>query len=77
MNKRIKVLVVIEGDNSEPVVYSNKIDVDLATEVRAACDVLAIKHDDKLIEDIVADLDHGRTYWHNENYGFDIITVEV
>lgn len=77
MNKSIKVLVVIEGDNSEPIVYNNKVDVSPETEIRAACNKLAIVYDDNLIEDIASELDHGRSYWHNESYCFDIITVEV
>lgn len=75
--KKVQILVVVDGDAHEPIDYSNKIDVDLATEVRAACNALAIKHDDNLIEDIAAELDHGRSYWHNESYCFDIITVEM
>lgn len=75
--KKVQILVVVNGDAHEPIGYSNKIDVSLEAEICAACNALCIPCNAKLIEDIESELEHGRTYWYNENYGFDIITVEV
>lgn len=82
-NKSVKVLVVVNGDTHEPIDYKNKIDVDLKTEVRAACNDLAIEHDDNLINDIAEKLDAGETYWLAEkdatkmNYGFEVLDIKL
>lgn len=77
----MKILVVVDGDNSEPIAYSNKIDVSIETEVRAAINQLAIiKPDcyisqDEMVADIVSEIDHGRACWIFE-WCFDVITVD-
>lgn len=78
----MKILIVVDGDNSEPIAYSNKIDVSIETEVRAAVNQLAIiKPDcydsqDKMVADIVSEIDNGRAYWIAEKWCFDIITID-
>lgn len=78
----MKVLVVVDGSNSEPIAYSNKIDVSIETEVRAAINQLAIiKPDcyvsqDEMVADIVNAIEHGRAYWIAEKWCFDVIKVD-
>lgn len=77
----MKILVVVNRDNSEPIAYSNKIDVSPETEVRAAINQLAIiKPDcyvsqDEMVADIVGEIDHGRACWIFE-WCFDVITID-
>lgn len=70
-----KVLVVVVGDSNKPVQYSNKVDVDLKTEIRAACDSLAIPHDDDFVNVIASYLENGDAYWFEEAYGFQLIEI--
>lgn len=81
MNK-IKVLIVIDSENSEPIRYLNKVDVDLQTEIRAALTELAHPYSPALVEEIEQDLLHGRAYWLEEPqstdpvYCFNLITLD-
>lgn len=78
--KKVKILLVVNGDVHEPIDYSNKVDVDLKTEIHAACYDVGIEHDDKLIDDIARTLEAGETYYLHSvpvDYGFEVITVEV
>jgi len=82
--KTVKILVVVNDDvKHAPIEYKNKIDVDLKTEIRAACSSLAISYDDKMINDIASALESGNTYWRAEHepskvdYGFEVIEIEV
>ena len=73
--KKIKVLVVINGDTSVPVNYCSKVDAKLETEVRAACDSLSIPTMDGDVEKIVEALKRNESYWLCETWGFQIIEV--
>lgn len=79
-NKSIKILVVVNSDTHEPIDYKNKIDVDLKTEVRAACYDVGIEHDEKLLDDIVRTLEAGNTY-HIDctpySYGFEVLEIKL
>lgn len=75
--KKAKVLVVVNDDASVPVDYSNKVDVNLKVEVKAACESLAIPVMDTDIEKIVDALDKGESFWLRETWGFQIIEVEM
>ena len=78
----MKILVVVDGDNSEPIAYSNKIDMSIEAEVRAVINQLAIiKPDcyisqDEMVADIVSEIDHGRAHWIDDKWCFDIITID-
>ena len=75
--KKLKVLVVVNDDASVPVDYCNKVDVKLETEVRAACQSLAIPVMNIDIEEIVRALNRGESYWLRETWGFQVIEVEA
>ena len=78
---KIKVLVVINSEDTEPIRYSNKVDVDLQTEICAALTELAHPYSPELVEEIEQDLLHGRAHWLEEKltdpvYCFDLITLD-
>ena len=82
--KKVKILVVVNGDASVPVVYRSKIDVKMEVEVRkmevevrVACNSLGIAVTEKDFKSIIDTLCHGETYWLNETWGFQVIEVEV
>lgn len=80
--KKVKILVVVNGDASVPVVYCSKIDVKMEVEkmeveVRVACNSLGIAVTEKDFKSIIDTLCHGETYWLNETWGFQVIEVEV
>lgn len=80
MNK-IKVLIVVDSENPEPIRYSNKVDVNLQTEIRAALTDLAHSYSPDLVEEIEQDLLHGRSHWLEEQmtdpvYCFNLITLD-
>lgn len=77
MNKSIKVLVVVNGAASSPIAYSSKVNSSLEDEIRTACNELDIENDNALIDDIENEILHGRVYWHDETYCFDVIPVEL
>lgn len=66
-----KVLLVIDGDSSDPVTHSAVVSgelVDAVREVQAMCGLT-----DADVEEVVQNLEHGRAYWVGENYCFDLI----
>ena len=85
--KKVKILVVVNGDASIPVVYCSKIDVKMEVEVRidvkmevevrVACNSLGIAVTEKDFKSIIDTLCHGEAYWLNETWGFQVIEVEV
>ena len=80
--KKVKILVVVNGDASVPVVYRSKIDVKMEVEkmeveVRVACNSLGIAVTEKDFKSIIDTLCHGEAYWLNETWGFQVIEVEV
>ena len=75
--KKVKILVVVNGDASVPVVYYSKIDVKMEVEVRVACNSLGIAVTEKDFKSIIDTLCHGEAYWLNETWGFQVIEVEV
>ena len=75
--KKVKILVVVNGDASVPVVYRSKIDFKMEVEVRVACNSLGIAVTEKDFKSIIDTLCHGEAYWLNETWGFQVIEVEV
>ena len=79
--KKVKILVVVNGDASVAVEYYSKIDVKIdvkmEVEVRVACNILGIAVTEKDFKSIIDMLCHGETYWLNETWGFQVIEVEV
>lgn len=75
--KKVQVLVVVNNDASIPVDYYNKIDVKLETEVRAACNALAIPATSEQVASIADMLTRGETYWLEKTWGFQVICVEI
>ena len=75
--KKVKILVVVNGDASVPVVYRSKIDFKMEVEVGVACNSLGIAVTEKDFKSIIDALCHGETYWLNETWGFQVIEVEV
>ena len=75
--KKVKALVVINGDASVPVDYCSKVDVKLETEVRAACNSLSIPTMDGDVEKIAESLRRGESYWLRETWGFQVIEIVV
>ena len=75
--KKVKILVVVNGDASVPVVYCSKIDFKMEVEVRVACNSLGIAVTEKDFKSIIDTLYHGEAYWLNETWGFQVIEVEV
>ena len=75
--KKVKALVVINGDASVPVDYCSKVDVELETEVRAACNSLSIPTMDGDVEKIAESLRRGESYWLRETWGFQVIEIAV
>ena len=73
--KKVKVLVVVNDDASVPVDYCSKVDVELETEVRVACNSLSIPMMDGDVEKIVESLRRGESYWLRETWGFQLIEV--
>lgn len=73
--KKIKVLVVINGNASVPVDYCSKVDAKLETAVRAACNSLSIPTMVGDVEKIVEALRRSESYWLCETWGFQIIEV--
>lgn len=68
--KKAQVLVVVNDDASVPVDYYNKIDVKMETEVRAACNALAIPVTSEQVVSIADTLTRGETYWLEKNGDF-------
>ena len=75
--KKVKILVVVNGDASVPVVYCSKIDFKMEVGVRVACNSLGIAVTEKDFKSIIDTLCHGEAYWLNETWGFQVIEVEV
>ena len=75
--KKVKILVVVNGDSSVPVDYYSKIDIKMEVEVRVACNSLGIAMTEKDFKNIIDALYHRETYWLNETWGFQVIEVEV
>lgn len=75
--KKVKILVVVNGDASVPIDYYSKIDFKMEVEVRVACNSLGIAVTEKDFKSIIDTLCHGETYWLNETWGFQVIEVEV
>ena len=73
--KKVKVLVVVNDDASAPVDYCSKVDVELETEVRVACNSLSIPTMNGDVEKIVESLRRGESYWLRETWGFQLIEV--
>lgn len=71
----IKVLTVINGEAEFPHCYTARCTDDLKADVELAFKELLIKVDAKVVEDVVQELIHGRVYWYDELYCFDIIDV--
>ena len=75
--KKVKALVVINGDASVPVDYCSKVDLKLETEVLAACNSLSIPTMDGDVEKIAESLRRGESYWLRETWGFQVIEIAV
>ena len=75
--KKVKILVVVNGDASVPIDYCSKIDFKMEVEVRVACNSLGIAVTEKDFKSIIDTLCHGEAYWLNETWGFQVIEVEV
>lgn len=75
--KKVKVLVVVDNDSSVPIDYYNVVDVNLVTEIKAACNALAIPAAIDTIDSIADVLRSGETYWLEKTWGFQVIEVEV
>lgn len=71
----IKVLTVINGEAEYPHCYTARCTDDLKEDVELAFKELSIKVDARVVEDVVQELLHGRVYWYDEIYCFDIIPV--
>ena len=75
--KKVKILVVVNGDASVPIDYYSKIYFNIYVEVRVACNSLGIAVTEKDFKSIIDTLCHGEAYWLNETWGFQVIEVEV
>lgn len=75
--KTVRLLVVVDNDSSIPVDYCNKIDVPMTTEVRAACNALAIPATAEQISVIGDTLRNGETYWFEKTWGFQVLTANA
>lgn len=70
----MNVLVVTNPEAVDSIhVYSTKCSQNLRNDVLAACVELKLRTD--LVDRIVNELEHGRNYWLNEIYCFDLICV--
>ena len=70
----MKILVVTNPEAVDSIhVYSAKCSQNLRNDVLAACVELKLRTD--LVDRIVNELEHGRNYWLNELYCFDLICV--
>ena len=68
------MLIVVDGDAHEPVIYWHVIDDDTDKEVAKACAIIGIDPKDET-EDIVDAIDNDEAYWYKERFGFQIIPV--
>lgn len=71
----MKILNVIDRSSPEPIIYANKIDVDLKVEVRAAADQCAIEMTDEDVTTIVAGLANDM-YSNFGNFCFDVVEAD-
>ena len=70
----MKILVVTNPEAVNSIhVYSAKCSQNLRNAVLAACVELKLRTD--LVDRIVNELEHGRNYWLNEVYCFDLICI--
>ena len=70
----MKILVVTNPEAVDSIhVYSAKCSQNLRNDVLAALVELKLRVD--LIDHITNELEHGRNYWLNEIYCFDLICV--
>ena len=70
----MKILVVTNPEAVDSIhVYSAKCSQNLRNDVLAALVELKLRTD--LVDRIVNELEHGRNYWLNEIYCFDLICV--
>lgn len=80
-NTEVKAIVVVNKDLHEPIDYCNKIDVDIKTEIRAACNQLALNANEDEVLRISKSLESGHGYLYidldGSEYGFDIITIKI
>ncbi len=73
----IKILTVINGKSECPNQYAVQCTDDLENDVRKAFEELSLTASNDVVEDIVQDLLHGRSYWYDELYCFEIIPVKL
>ena len=69
------MLIVVDGDAHEPVIYWHVIDDDTDKEVAKACATIGIDPNYDETEDIVDAIDNDEVYWYKERFGFQIIPV--
>ena len=70
----MKILVVTNPEAVDSIhVYSAKCSQNLRNDVLAALVELKLRTD--LVDSITNELEHGRNYWLNEIYCFDLICV--
>ena len=71
-----RILLVLDGDSSEPVAYTNPIYgevCNLRHEVKYANDELDLRLTEEQINDICYNLSRGCAHWIEEKWCFDIV----
>ena len=72
----MKILVVTNPEAVGSIhVYTAKCSTNLKNDVFAALFELNLGNNAKLLDDIANELEHGRNYWLNETFCFDLICV--
>lgn len=72
----MNILIVTNPEAVESIhVYSAKCSLNLKNDVYAALYELNLGGGIAVLDDIVNELEHGRNYWLNETYCFEVIPV--
>lgn len=72
----MKILVVTNPEAVDSIhVYSAKCSMNLKNDVYAALYALDLGSGLPVLDDIANELEHGRNYWLNETFCFDLICV--
>lgn len=72
----MNILIVTNPEAVESIhVYSAKCSLNLKNDVYAALYALDLGSGIAVLDDIVNELEHGRNYWLNETFCFEMIPV--
>lgn len=70
------MLLVVDGDAHQPVIYYERMKDDTRHEVEKACVIVGINPDEDVTNDIVLVLEADEVYWYADRWCFQIIPIK-